>query len=84
MAPFGVTVRYCVGEADGSRTCFFHGLFHQRSEAAVLDRLRELHRFAARIEVVEVRWRDAPAAAGSAPRPALREGTAARAVDPAC
>ena len=52
MAPFGVTVRYRVGEAAGSRICFFHGLFHQRSEAAVLDRLRELHRFAARIEVV--------------------------------
>jgi hypothetical protein len=83
MAPFGVTVRYRVGEADGSRICFFHGLFHQRSEAAVLDRLRELHRFAARIEVVEVRWRDAPAA-GSAPRLALRDRTAARAVDPAC
>ena len=63
MAPFEVTVRYRVGDADGGWTCFFVGILRQRSEAAVLGRLRELHPFAARIEVVEVECWDAPAAA---------------------
>ena len=85
MASFGVTVRYRASEADESRVRLFHGLFHHRSEAAVLDRLRELHRSAARIDVVEVRWRDPAAAdAGSAPRPARKDGTAAPTVDRAC
>ena len=84
MAPFGVVVRYRVGEADEGGVRSFHGLFHRRSEAAVVERLRELHRFAARIEVVEVRWRDGPADAGSAPRPARTDRTAGRTVDRAC
>ncbi len=86
MAPFEVTARYRVGDADGGWTCLFLGLFHRRSEAAVLDRLRELHPFAARIEVVEVQWWDAPAAAiatGFAPRPARTDEAAFRAMDPA-
>ena len=52
----------------------------------MLDRLRELHRFAARIEVVEVRWRGAPACAdaGPAPQHARTDEAAARAVDRSC
>ena len=63
MAPFEVTVQYRVSDADGGWTCFFRGLLRQRSKAAVVDRLRELHPFAPWIEVVEVQWWDAPAAA---------------------
>ena len=86
MAPFEVTVRYRVSDADGGWICFFLGLLRQRSKAAVLDRLRELHPFAARIEVVEVQWRDAPAAAidtGFAPWLARTNEAAFRAMDPA-
>jgi len=63
MEPFPVTVRYRYSEGDKSKDASFHGLFFDRSDEAVLRRLREAHRFAARIEVVEVRWRDGAAAA---------------------
>ncbi len=62
MAPFPVTVRYRFGEGGESRDARFYGLFHARSEEAVLGRLREVHRFAAWVEVVEVWWRGGVAA----------------------
>ena len=85
MALFEATVQYRVDDADGGWTCLFLGLLRQRSKAAVLDRLRELHPFAAVIEVVEVRWQDAPAAndIGFAPWLARTNEAAFRAMDPA-
>ena len=61
MIPFPVTVRYRFAEGDGSRECCFYGLFFDRSDAAVLGRLREAHRFAEWVEIVDVRWRDGAA-----------------------
>ncbi len=60
-----VTVRYRYGEGGASRDASFYGLLYDRSEEAVLGRLKEAHRFAAWVEVVEVQWRDgAPVRAG--------------------
>lgn len=62
MMPFPVTVRYRYGEGGASRDASFYGLFFDRSEEAVLGRLKEAHRFAAWVEIVEMQWRDgAPA-----------------------
>jgi hypothetical protein len=55
---FPVRVRYRCGEGGGSRDASFYGLCYDRSEAAVLGRLRGAHRFASHVEIVEVRWRD--------------------------
>ena len=64
MTPTAVTVRYRYGEGGASRNASFYGLFYDRSEEAVLGRLKEAHRFAAWVEVVDVQWRDgAPARA---------------------
>ena len=73
MTPFAATVRYRFNEGDGSRDATFHGLFFDRSEEAVLHRLREAHRFAARIEVVEVRWRGGGGAAAREGRQGSRQ-----------
>lgn len=59
MAPFAATVRYRFSEGGGGRDASFRGLFFHRSEAAVLGRLREAHRFAERVEIVEIRWQGA-------------------------
>lgn len=61
VEPFPVAVRYRSSEGGESRDATFRGLLLERSEAAVLRRLREAHRFAGDIEVVEVRRRDARA-----------------------
>jgi hypothetical protein len=58
MPPFAATVRYRYGERGEGRDASFYGLFFDRSERAVLGRLREAHRFADWVEVVEVRWRE--------------------------
>ena len=58
MTPFAVTVRYRYGEGGASKDASFYGLFYDRSEGAVLGRLKEAHRFAAWVEIVEMRWRD--------------------------
>lgn len=65
MEPSAATVLYRYGDSHGgkARDASFRGLFFDRSEAAVLGRLREVHRFAAWVEVVEVRWRRAGQAA---------------------
>jgi hypothetical protein len=63
MAPVRVAVRYRHDEGGEAREAWFHGLFFERSERAVLGRLREIHRRAARVEVLEARWRH-PAPAG--------------------
>jgi hypothetical protein len=63
--PFPVAVRYRYGENGEGRDASFYGLSFDRSEAALLGRLKEAHRFAAWVEVVEVRWRDARAGAGA-------------------
>lgn len=57
MAPLAVTVRYpfSEGRGDGGRDACFHGLFFGGSEAVVLRRLREAHRFAERVEIVDIR-----------------------------
>ena len=57
MGPFPATVRYRYGEGGEGRDASFYGLFYDRSEKAVLSRLKEAHRFAVWIEVVETRWR---------------------------
>ena len=66
MEPRAATVRYRYSEGDeGCRDACFRGRFYECTEAAVLRSLREAHRFAARVEVVELRWHDprgAPAA----------------------
>lgn len=65
MTPVPVFVRYRYAEGgNGGKDAGFHGLFYERSEAAVLGRLRELHRLADWVEIVEVRWRDAEPAGG--------------------
>ena len=84
MAPFPVTVRYRFGEGNESRECIFYGLFHDRSEKAVLSRLKEAHRFAAWVEIVEVQWRDAPAAADDRPAGAGGSPAQAQAVECIC
>lgn len=58
MVPVAVAVRYRFGEGGASRDASFYGLFYDRSEQAVLGRLKEAHRFAAWVEIVEVQWRD--------------------------
>ncbi len=62
MTPLAATVRYRFSEGDGTRDAKFHGLFFDRSERAVLQRLGEAHRFAEWVEVVEVQWRGGGAA----------------------
>ena len=57
MGPFPATVRYRYGEGGEGRDASFYGLFYDRSEKAVLNRLKEAHRFAVWIEIVETRWR---------------------------
>lgn len=64
VGPFPVTVRYRYGEGGRGRDASFYGLLYDRSEGAVLGRLREAHRFAAWVEVVELRWRDGAARHG--------------------
>ena len=60
MEPSTATVRYRYGEGGQQGTdASFYGSFFHRSEAAVLSRLREVHRFAAWVEIVEVQWRGA-------------------------
>ena len=71
MEQFAATARYRYWERDGEErsSCFF-GRFPQPSDRAVECRLRELHRFAVRLEVAEVLWsggRDGRMAEG--PRP---------------
>ncbi len=69
MAPFPVTVRYRYSdEGQEERAATFRGRFFDRSEGAVLNRLRELHRYAARVEVVELLWRDTRAGGAAAAR----------------
>jgi len=60
MAPFPVEVRYRYNEGGEARNASFYGLFFDRSDKAVLDRLREVHRLAARIEIVGMHWRGGP------------------------
>jgi len=56
---FPVTVRYRFSEGgDTDTAASFRGRFFDRSDAAVFNRLRELHRFAARVEIDELRWED--------------------------
>ena len=66
MGPKAVTVRYRYSEGDeGYRSACFRGSFYECTEAAVLRSLRQAHRFAVRVEVVELQWhdpREAPAA----------------------
>ena len=67
MRPFPVKVRYRYGEGGKSRDASFYGLRYDRSDRALLDRLRELHRFASGVEIVEVRWRHEPSEAPTGP-----------------
>ncbi len=85
MEQFAVMARYRYWEQDSEErsSCFF-GRFLQQSDRAVLFRLRELHRFAARLEVVEVLWlgnggRAEPGravAGGAARRPSVAHASA--------
>jgi hypothetical protein len=60
MVSFPVTVRYRYSDGgDADTAASFRGRFFDRSEAVVVSRLRELHRFAAWVEVIELRWEDA-------------------------
>ena len=60
MEPRAATVRYRYNEGgdEGCRSACFHGRFYECTEAAVLRSLRQAHRFAVRVEVVELRWHD--------------------------
>ena len=58
MKPFPVRVRYRYGEGGRSRDASFYGLCHDRSEKALLGKLREAHRFADHVEIIEVRWHE--------------------------
>jgi hypothetical protein len=61
-APFCQRRRsYVFCECGVPKNASFHGLFYDRSEKAVRDRLREAHRFAERVEIVEMRWLERPA-----------------------
>ena len=68
MAPIAVTVRYRFSEGGEARDASFHGLFFDRSDQAVRDRLREAHRSAERVEIVELRWLERPCLEGAAKR----------------
>ncbi|MBD0276035.1 MAG: hypothetical protein ICV73_29425 [Acetobacteraceae bacterium] len=71
-----MAVRYRYGQDGEGRDASFYGLSYDRSEKALLGRLKEAHRFAAWIEVVEVRWRDAHAGgAGASHVAALAPGS---------
>ena len=71
MEPKAVTVRYRYADKDDEacRSASYRGRFYECTEAAVRRRLREVHRFASRVEIVEVRWHD--------PREAARAGAIA-------
>jgi hypothetical protein len=57
MESKSVTVRYRYSEGDeGYREGCFRGRFYECTEAAVRRSLREAHRFARRIEILEVLW----------------------------
>lgn len=68
MAPIAVTARYRFSEGGEARNASFHGLFFDRSEKAVQDRLREAHRFAEQVEIVELQWLERPCLEGAAGR----------------
>ncbi len=59
MEPRAVTVRYRYRYRDrgeAARDGCFRGRFYECTEAAVRRSLREAHRFAESVEIVEVRW----------------------------
>ena len=60
MEPRVATVRYRYNEGgdEGCRSACFRGRFYECTEAAVRRSLRQAHRFAERVEIVEVRWHD--------------------------
>ena len=59
VEPKAVTVRYRYSEGDETcRNACFRGRFYECTEAAVRRSLRQAHRFAERVEIVEVRWHD--------------------------
>ena len=67
--PKAVTVRYRYSEGDEEyRSASYRGLFYECTEAAVRRRLREVHRFAKRLEIVEVRWHAPHRAAAEPPQ----------------
>ena len=69
MGPKAVTVRYRYSEGDeGYRSACFRGSFYECTEAAVRRSLREAHRFARSLEIVEVRWHDPREAAAEPPQ----------------
>ncbi len=56
MAPEVIAVRYRYREGgDAERNASFYGRLYNCTEAAVLRRLREVHRFADHVEIVEMR-----------------------------
>ena len=63
--PKAVTVQYRYSDRDDEacRSASYRGRFYECTEAAVRRRLREVHRFASRVEIVEVLWHDPPAPA---------------------
>ncbi len=75
MGPKAVTVRYRYRYSEGDegyRNASYRGRFYECTEAAVGRRLREVHRFAKRLEIVEVRWHDPREAASIAAEPPRR------------
>src|SRR5215211_2215679 len=73
MTPFAATVRYRFSDDGESRDASFHGLFFDRSEQAVLGRLREAHRFSPWVEVDEVQWREGGGVAAQGDRRSRRQ-----------
>ena len=69
MASRAIAVRYRYREGgDAERNASFHGRLYNRTEAAVLRRLREVHRFADRVEIVEMRALERPRMDGATAR----------------
>ncbi len=67
MEPRAATVRYRYSDGDeGCRDACFRGRFYECTEAAVRRSLREAHRFATRVEIIELRWH-APCEAAAEP-----------------
>ena len=69
MAPEAIAVRYRYREGGGAeRNASFYARLYNCTEAAVLRRLQEVHRFADRVEIVEMRSLERPRMDGATAR----------------
>lgn len=72
VEPRAVTVRYRYRDrGEAARDGSFRGRFYECTEAAVRRSLRQAHRFAESVEIVEVRWHGPREAAPTASVPGI-------------